>query len=121
MKKIKRFLILLIVFLMLWTTPIFAEKKINQKNMIYGNVYVFTDDAPLYYYIISNFKTNDLLFLKCQPIVLVNKGKVIDIGITSPLDKSYIIIGYKHKLYRFALKPYKVYSHCIIWTFSGGG
>jgi len=123
MKKntIKKFLILTLTFLLVFTGVAYASHFIKKQPVFYGNVYLYVDNAPLYYKAINSIKSDKLLFLVCNPVGLVNKGHIMDIQITCPIERSYVIIVYKDKLYRFYLKPYKVYENFILWNFSGGG
>ena len=123
----KRFLVLTIAFLMMFTGIAYASHstgipKRPVKPAFYGNVYVWDDDAPFLWAIISGVKaTNQWLEIQDKITPLINKGEVMSVRITAPYKYSMIRIYYEGHIYSFKLHPYLLGMNFILFTFSGGG
>jgi len=122
----KKFLVLTIAFLMMFTGIAYAshstEKVSKWTPAFYGNVYVWDDNAPFLWAVISGVKANnEWLEIQDKITPLINKGEVISVRITAPYKYSRIRIYYEGHIYTFRLHPYLLGRNFILFTFSGGG
>jgi len=122
MIKIKRILIVAIIFIMCLVPTTFAEHYTPEhKPEFYGNVYMFDKDPTfLWSFMNIDLPEGSWLELQVKSVALVNKGEVMNIRITAPYSHSMIKIYYKERIYYFRLEPYMVGKNFLLFTFTGG-
>ncbi len=124
MKKI--IFILLVIILILSNIAIanggYNKNGLPKQPSFYGNVYMWTDNPIFVWNLMNaNFPKGQWIEFGDKTTALINKGYVIEIGITAPYYHSFIRIYYKGHIYWFALKPHLIGYNFIMFTFEGGG
>jgi len=120
----KKVIILAVIILMVFLPVVYGEHYTQTPHRpgwtpsFYGNVYLWSDNAPLVWAVISQVKAkNEWLEMQDKTTALINKGEVENIRITAPYKYSMISIYYKEHIYYFSLKPKLLGHHFILFTF----
>jgi len=120
----KKVIILAVIILMVFLPVAYGEHYTQIPHRpgwtpsFYGNVYMWDDDAPLMWNVMSQVQVKDgWLEIPDKTTALINKGEVMNIRITVPYNHSMISIYYKERVYFFKLKPTLLGRHFILFTF----